>query len=688
MSPKVVVFCFLMGVVQTLEINVFPTLPIILEKSENELCDAESRQYLENLNNFTLWAHEMRDSCAQTATGVLRGNGYNMGNMVECLTANAPFPTQYCLVILKANVSSSTTNRDPLSLEFDPNGNVIDKLYDYKDITKSPRNTIRMGWCAPASCNPRIAQKALNDYVKNHNYLLKEENVSFSVDIPAVLCKTSTDESKWDNLDVAFCVVTITLLLIVGVGTTLDYRKMFKSNENSMWREILVAFSAIKSYQSLTKRSQSASSMRILFGIKSLAFFGIIGGHRLCIFINGPMFTEDYLEHLFRSPLIKTQLHVDLLVDTFFFIGGLLVTYGIMDLLDKNRYNPSLLVLLRYLRLTPIYAYIIFFHATLLYRSGSGVLWETVVGAERKNCRENWWTGILYISNIVNSNNFCIISSWYLSCDFHFFLLAIILVYVLHKNNWIGFAGLGVGTLLMMAITFYLTYAYRRPAMLRFYKDFLANPMPFIDFQLIYIKSYTRGAPYFVGICAGYLYHKLKDTDFNLSKKRFLITLFASYLVLIAVVLASNIFYDPYHEYNAVESSFFGSTFRLIWAIGTFGFVFAVSFGPHGILYNFLSWSNFEVLAKLTYGAYLVHIGFQYRDVASSVAPGKFWLSDMLLTVISDAVWCFILSFGLYLAIEQPFKALINVLIMGKKKNFTLNIPVEKLPNKFENSKL
>lgn len=61
--------------------------------------------------------------------------------------------------------------------------------------------------------------------------------------------------------------------------------------------------------------------------------------------------------------------------------------------------------LLFFYRLTPSYAFVIFFQATMLYHTGTGALWEPIVGQERKDCRQNWWTGILYISNLVNSDH-------------------------------------------------------------------------------------------------------------------------------------------------------------------------------------------------------------------------------------------------------------------------------------------
>ena len=44
---------------------------------------------------------------------------------------------------------------------------------------------------------------------------------------------------------------------------------------------------------------------------------------------------------------------------------------------------------------------LVWFYATVLYRIGSGPLWSSVVGRERDNCINNWWTNILFINNYV-----------------------------------------------------------------------------------------------------------------------------------------------------------------------------------------------------------------------------------------------------------------------------------------------
>ena len=109
-------------------------------------------------------------------------------------------------------------------------------------------------------------------------------------------------------------------------------------------------------------------------------------------------------------------------------MSGLLVTYSLMRELDRNkgRFNIALFYLHRFLRLwcvysrgikaahfliinsyrpsrlTPVYAIILGFIATLLAYLGSGPSWQNVRDLSVA-CRWNWWNNLLYVNNYVRS---------------------------------------------------------------------------------------------------------------------------------------------------------------------------------------------------------------------------------------------------------------------------------------------
>lgn len=95
------------------------------------------------------------------------------------------------------------------------------------------------------------------------------------------------------------------------------------------------------------------------------------------------------------------------IVQTFFTISGFLLTVQFLDMTNsfKKKVNFSYIfyaILYRFIRLSPVYAFMIFFDATWLIRMNEGPGWKRIAESERYFCRKNWWTNLLYLNNYVN----------------------------------------------------------------------------------------------------------------------------------------------------------------------------------------------------------------------------------------------------------------------------------------------
>lgn len=85
----------------------------------------------------------MWDSTAKQTEGFLRGSLYQLGDFEECLTADAPFPTQYCLVTITAHVPDRWGAEDPYSLTHDPYESVLEVLHVSKGMFFNPGSNSR-----------------------------------------------------------------------------------------------------------------------------------------------------------------------------------------------------------------------------------------------------------------------------------------------------------------------------------------------------------------------------------------------------------------------------------------------------------------------------------------------------------------------------------------------------------------
>ncbi|CAG9820973.1 unnamed protein product [Phaedon cochleariae] len=653
-------------------VGLFPDIPAGVLDTDNVLCSDHFEQYANHLRNLSLWAHEMRDATAKSVTGILRGSISQFGQFEECLTAKAPFPTQYCLATIIANVPRPIPERNPKSLIYEPNESVLRKIYDKKDPSQQPENVVLMGWCVPASCSPANLQNSLNKYFEEMDFPLKNENVTYSSVVDASSCQKEDEYKEFDQADISFGLVSSIIVSIVILSTVYDFFRdttSEKLKERSPTVELLIAFSLRKNYRKLPSANDSNPALKILYGMRVICICMIIMDHRFGTHLASGILNFDIVEDQYRSPVGTIFFHGDVFVDSFFILSGILVTYTLMIQYDKRFMNPAVIIFMRYVRLTPLYAMVIFYYATMFRYTGAGPMWKKIIVPEVEDCRANWWTNLLYISNYVNVDHMCMVHSWYLPCDFHYFIIAIVLCIVIHKSKKIGLFFLGFVTFLTVLAPFLVVYLLELSAVIYFYPDFLRLPKQQVDFILAYSKSHTRASPYFIGMIAGYLYYRMRGSGKRLKVTYSHLILFVSLGIMVGSIVTGVIFYDPAYQYNPLESALYASMHRVVWAVGSVGVLYVASFGHAKFIYRFLSWRPWVPLSKLVYGAYLVHMQFQLRAVARKGGADVSTYFDGISQALSDIILAFGTALILYLFVEAPFRNIFSLLLAHPRSN-------------------
>lgn len=251
------------------------------------------------------------------------------------------------------------------------------------------------------------------------------------------------------------------VLLLTIIGTVYDelYNKQngdieIKQNGNPIMKKpeikimpsILSCFNFNKNLQILLQTQQTADSVTCIHGIR---FWGMIW----VIMVHSSFFISEYLENvptayrLSESFLVQPISNSTYCVDTFFFLGGFLLSYlfykSKKKIMEENKpLRPELLlnelfmnVFNRFLRLTPAYG-VVLLSANVLYTFAekNAVLRtsEDVGGI----CDQYWWRNLIYINNFFPRTEMCLSWSYYLSNDMQMFTvsMAIVLLSLMYIN--------------------------------------------------------------------------------------------------------------------------------------------------------------------------------------------------------------------------------------------------------------
>ncbi|CAG9789249.1 unnamed protein product [Diatraea saccharalis] len=269
-------------------------------------------------------------------------------------------------------------------------------------------------------------------------------------------------------------------------------------------------------------------------------------------------------------------LHDDLLVDTFFLISAFLTAKALFEF----RTLPSipLMIFRRYIRLVIGLAVVVFFMAAAFDHTGSGPLWNRFSDDEVAACRDNWWLNLLMLSNYIKSGHMCLVMTWYIPCDFHFFVITVIVFALYKRCPTLGMIIACVLAAASIIIPGVINYINKLHAIQLFTYDFLSNPRGNRQFNIMYIKSHTRAAAYIVGLFAGYLFvkYKLKETV-KFSQKKSLMYICAALTVMVFITFLGVSY--QLRGYSELEGNLYAALNRPIWAAGVVLIILTCAFG-------------------------------------------------------------------------------------------------------------
>jgi peptidoglycan/LPS O-acetylase OafA/YrhL len=423
---------------------------------------------------------------------------------------------------------------------------------------------------------------------------------------------------------------------------------------------IVRLFNPTSNWRTLTK-SSGARGLQGLDGMRSLSMLWIICAHVSILSTLIQTTDPDKEPQFFQSTMENFVFGAEYGVDTFFFISGMLTSYSLVKKL-RSKVKPAgpavgqaaFFMLFRWLRLTPVYMFVLFNYTYVFPQLSWGPFWFRML-AEAQLCKDSWWTNILYINNFhpTEFHDQCMSWTWYLANDMQFFLIALIVLNLYIRNPKLG-AVLQAVLITGCILLGYFVMEDNLPKFQNWYYD----------------KPWMRLAPMVCGLAMGCA---LRDTDMakiKLTPVKAFVAMASSIAVLLFCCLIN---IDKYHDtgnpttvkinWTDQQSTAYLTFGRLAFTGSIAGITFLCISGNAGIVGSFLSLPIWEPMGKLTYGAYLVHPGIirVYYFTQTQFFDLSYYVQ--FITLFGIAVVSYASSIFTFVMIELPFEGIFKLLL-------------------------
>ncbi|XP_064649593.1 nose resistant to fluoxetine protein 6-like [Lineus longissimus] len=655
----------------TLQRNL-PTLPQLLNQLKidkfnvSETCLNDTEQTIDDILAGQTYAAQMLDATAKIPSGITQGNIRWAGDYVGCLA-----------------VTSTTMGRGQ---EF--KGKYCTASLPQKLI---PGLAMTYSVCVPGSCSELDVRGLLYSVIATVN----NQTIILEVDCSGPVA--------YDTAAVVSLVIVFILLAFVIIGTLYDLfhrnRTCFNltepiqineekhgvdeeriglltgvapqnlysdvntvpRREQTTFDKFLLSFSAVANATKILSTDSPPSSIGMLHGLRVLSMWWVILGHTHLMHFGNMNNILSAAQSLFQKCLGQTITHATFSVDTFFVLSGLLVTYlCLKEMKAKDgKINWPLFYFHRFWRLTPAYMFCIMFFTNLIQYVAPGP-GTGIGGFGNENCKDWWWTNLLYINNFVPLNNgkMCFAWAWYLANDMQFYIISPIILILLYRWKYVGIgvcASLSFACIIARGV---ISSHYGQMGI-----DLIGVPAVAprnlytnaAGFDYIYGKPYTRICTYLIGMVMGFILHKTECKKVFHFKKLYV---WIGWILSIALGLSLvyGLYYDEKHQIPIGYDlqALYVALSRFVWGLAVAWVIFACVHGMGGPINKFLSWRFWIPLSRLTYCAYLVHPIWIAIYVHYQRAPTHYDDITMVYLYVGNLFFSYVIAFGTSLLIEAP----------------------------------
>ncbi|XP_055841197.1 nose resistant to fluoxetine protein 6-like [Episyrphus balteatus] len=581
------------------------------------------------------------DAWGNIPAGISSGNEYDLGNYDQCVKLSLNF--NELAVILKQQYCFA---KIPIKNDHPPK---IDVPY------WNWGNAINVGICIPNTCSPELVTKIFNESTKNSfDGALSNITVGHcsNGEIPPL--------SGYIIAGISILVI-LTVLMILSSAYEL-YASYYQKKPNTL----LLAFSILTNGKRLfaisTKKSRN--SIDCLIGIRVLSTIWIINHHSYTNMFGSPIINNLDVADWFYSWIFMPFYNGSISVDTFFFMGGLLVAWIGFKELDKTngKINPIMNIVHRYFRLTPILlaGLVLTFSVNKITYTGP---MKDVYMAKNTCNGYNWWPVLLYIQNYYNKQGAdCYTEAWYLAIDFQLYALSPLILIPMWK--W------GKKFAPVLLVLGLISVGWNMGVF--FSEQYTGLFLGFNTGQWdnTYVPTHTRYAPWLIGFALGYFMHKHRQSEFKLSKTVQIIGWIGSFFTMTAIVFGPVFTVQANNDGRGTvfEAAMYESLKHVSWALAQVWITFACHYGYGGFVDTLLSHPFWQPLGRLSFALYMMHMNVMLMNFGMTHTEIYFSVYNQFLVFCGTFGVTLFIAIYVTLAFESPI-LIMEKLIFNREKS-------------------
>ncbi|KAJ0179167.1 hypothetical protein K1T71_004879 [Dendrolimus kikuchii] len=623
----------------------FPTFAPNYSRIHNPECRRHGQIVLRQLRGTKLWALNMLDATAKIPSGVLQGNGIQLGDFDQCLASRARVQLdtgsvvkvqgKYCLARIDVKAEHPELEapvhlaqaKNLLRGRIDDPGHFVPRF-----------STLNWGVCVPSPCNPEDVEMVLKDAVKHYQHT---SGVAVRVKVDEQDCQVEKGGKWWEDWLEIPTLVTLSfygvIILLVFAATVQDFvarrepngekegakdhqEKLDVKEEHRKHSDgFLAAFSLYRTVQKLLAPGMR-DEIACIHGVRGIATIALLVAHKFLPVAAMPYTNRLKITEMVSSPVWSWCRAGWMFTDCFLLLSGTLTAYRIAT---NNESGALKRLLSRYLRLTPALLAVVLFYAYVWDNITTGPMWGTWVTKNAQICKDGWWWNLLYVQNYFGFENMCAPQTHQLALDMQLTVIGGMLVWAVQTKQ--GFFRLLLpGLHIYAAYSRYTTVRDHRLTLLAYHG--VSVSQLYRTARLSYSSTLHRSTPYLIGLGLGLILVKPKNHG------KFILTL--GWVV--SILLWSLVWWAGWdagslqYHYSATFAAQYAALAPLASAIAVAWVIYAVNNGSCGLLSQVLCCRPLVFISRLSYAVYLCQFIIFITNVATVKTSSEFTLMSLI----------------------------------------------------------